>query len=158
MLVDDLIRLGTQEPYRMFTSRAEYRLLLRQDNADLRLTPKGRALGLVGDDQWVAFEAKRRTVDQTIERLQRTPVVPGSPRPRRLEARCGVAFDKEGSLAQALRRPEVQWEDVEAALVGRPLGRPRRSRWRCRSNTTAIFSPARRGGAAQGPGCHVPPP
>ena len=122
VLVDDLIRLGTQEPYRMFTSRAEYRLLLRQDNADLRLTPKGRALGLVGDEQWAAFEAKRRTVDDTIEKLQRTPLIPGSPLAQALEARCQVAFDKEGSLAQALRRPEVQWEDVEAALGWAPLG------------------------------------
>ena len=121
VLVDDLIRLGTKEPYRMFTSRAEYRLLLRQDNADLRLTPKGRALGLVGDAQWAAFETKRQAIEATIAELHQTLLIPGSPLALGLEGSSGVRIEKEGSLAQALRRPEVQWADVAAALGRDPL-------------------------------------
>ena len=70
MLVDDLITLGTQEPYRMFTSRAEYRLILREDNADLRLTEKGRELGLVDDARWAAFCAKREGIEREELRLK----------------------------------------------------------------------------------------
>ncbi|BBI65363.1 hypothetical protein HSBAA_66690 [Vreelandella sulfidaeris] len=79
VLVDDLITMGTKEPYRMFTSRAEYRLLLREDNADLRLTEAGRKLGLVDDTRWAAFSQKREAIEQESARLSTLWIQPGSP-------------------------------------------------------------------------------
>jgi len=120
VLVDDLITLGTIEPYRMFTSRAEYRLLLREDNADLRLTERGRALGLVDDERWSRFEHKREVIERENRRLASTWIRPGSPQAEALAARLGGPLAREYSLADLLKRPELAYADV-AGLRGEPL-------------------------------------
>jgi len=112
VLIDDLITRGAPEPYRMFTSRAEYRLTLREDNADLRLTPVGRELGLVENQRWRLFEAKRTAVDGELERLQAAWVRPGTDASARLESTCGP-LSREQRALDLLRRPEVSY----AALV-----------------------------------------
>ncbi len=112
VLVDDLITLGTREPYRMFTSRAEYRLLLREDNADMRLTETGRELGLVDDARWSAFAAKREAVARESARLRDSWVQPGTPAAARVEARTGTALAREYSLMDLLRRPELAYGDL----------------------------------------------
>lgn len=117
VLVDDLITLGTKEPYRMFTSRAEYRLLLREDNADLRLTEKGRELGLVGDEQWQAFCEKRENIAREQERLKSTWIQAGSPEAEKVEAIINTKLIREYSLLDLLKRPELTYADV-ATLKG----------------------------------------
>ncbi|RLA52889.1 MAG: tRNA uridine-5-carboxymethylaminomethyl(34) synthesis enzyme MnmG, partial [Gammaproteobacteria bacterium] len=119
VLVDDLITMGTVEPYRMFTSRAEYRLLLREDNADLRLTEQGRALGLVDDARWRRFEQKCVAIHSESERLGSTWVHPGTPEARALEGKLKNPISREYSLAELLKRPEVEYADV-AGLKGEP--------------------------------------
>ncbi|TKD39263.1 tRNA uridine-5-carboxymethylaminomethyl(34) synthesis enzyme MnmG [Azotobacter chroococcum] len=114
VLVDDLITLGTQEPYRMFTSRAEYRLILREDNADLRLTEQGRALGLVDDARWTAFCAKREGIEREEQRLKTTWVRPGTPEGEAVAARFGSPLAREYNLLSLLARPEIDY----AGLVG----------------------------------------
>lgn len=109
VLVDDLITLGTQEPYRMFTSRAEYRLILREDNADLRLTAKGRELGLIDDERWAAFEAKREGIVQEEQRLKNTWVRPGTPQGDAIAARFGTPLAHEYNLLNLLARPEIDY-------------------------------------------------
>ncbi len=109
VLVDDLITLGTSEPYRMFTSRAEYRLLLREDNADLRLTPVGRELGLVDDDRWRRFERKRDAVVAEQQRLAALPVAPGSPTAKAFATRFGREPSRDSRASDLLRRPEVDY-------------------------------------------------
>ncbi|MBA4243999.1 MAG: tRNA uridine-5-carboxymethylaminomethyl(34) synthesis enzyme MnmG [Pseudomonas sp.] len=109
VLVDDLITLGTQEPYRMFTSRAEYRLILREDNADLRLTEKGRELGLVDDERWAAFEAKREGIVREEQRLKSTWVRPGTPQGDAIAARFGTPLAHEYNLLNLLARPEIDY-------------------------------------------------
>ncbi|EZH81337.1 tRNA uridine 5-carboxymethylaminomethyl modification protein [Ectopseudomonas composti] len=109
VLVDDLITLGTQEPYRMFTSRAEYRLILREDNADLRLTAKGRELGLIDDERWAAFEAKREGIVQEEQRLKSTWVRPGTPQGDAIAARFGTPLAHEYNLLNLLARPEIDY-------------------------------------------------
>ena len=109
VLVDDLITLGTQEPYRMFTSRAEYRLILREDNADLRLTEKGRELGLIDDERWAAFEAKREGIVQEEQRLKSTWVRPGTPQGDAISARFGTPLAHEYNLLNLLARPEIDY-------------------------------------------------
>ncbi len=120
VLVDDLITHGTSEPYRMFTSRAEYRLILREDNADMRLTEKGRALGLISDQRWAAFEQKREAIIQEKQRLETTWIQPSSNEAKALEDRLSSPLTREYSLADLLRRPELNYADV-ASLRGAPV-------------------------------------
>ena len=114
VLVDDLITLGTQEPYRMFTSRAEYRLILREDNADLRLTEKGRELGLIDDARWAAFEAKREGIAREEQRLKSTWVRPGTPEGEAIVQRFGTPLTHEYNLLSLLARPEVDYAGLLA--------------------------------------------
>jgi len=109
VMIDDLVTRGTQEPYRMFTSRAEYRLLLREDNADLRLTPKGRELGLVDETRWQAFTTKRDSIAQEQERLSRLCVHPGTSAALQIETRLEQPLTREYQLIELLRRPEITY-------------------------------------------------
>ena len=112
VLVDDLVTQGVQEPYRMFTSRAEYRLSLREDNADLRLTEIGRELGCVGDAQWEAFERKREAVSREMERLKSTWVNPRILAAAEAERVLGKAIEREYNLLDLLRRPNVNYDSL----------------------------------------------
>ncbi|WP_053981521.1 tRNA uridine-5-carboxymethylaminomethyl(34) synthesis enzyme MnmG [Marinagarivorans algicola] len=120
VLADDLITMGTKEPYRMFTSRAEYRLLLREDNADLRLTEKGRELGLVDDERWDAFCQKREGIEQEHQRLKTTFIQAGTPEAKTLEPKIATALNREYSLLDLLKRPELTYADM-ATLKGEPV-------------------------------------
>ena len=120
VLVDDLVTLGTQEPYRMFTSRAEYRLQLREDNADERLTPKGNDLGLIQVDHWAAYQRKREVVDQELGRLEETYIHPNTEASKTLNAKLKSPINREYSMADLIRRPELTYGDV-AGLKGTPV-------------------------------------
>jgi tRNA uridine 5-carboxymethylaminomethyl modification enzyme len=125
VLVDDLVTRGVNEPYRMFTSRAEYRLQLREDNADLRLTEIGRRLGLVGDEQWDAFCRKRDAISAEQQRLASNWVHPRVVDPALATARLGKPLEREYSLADLLKRPDVRYSDVMALPgAGEPLTDP----------------------------------
>lgn len=112
VLMDDLITMGTKEPYRMFTSRAEYRLLLREDNADQRLTEKGRELGLIDDARWEAFSRKQEAIALENERLRTTFVQPGTPAAERANQWLEQPLKREYSLLDLLKRPKVNYADV----------------------------------------------
>lgn len=112
VLIDDLITHGTSEPYRMFTSRAEYRLQLREDNADLRLTEKGRDLGLVDDARWAAFAAKRDAIARESERLRGLRAAPGNALGRDIESVLGIAVSRETSALDLLKRPELDYQKL----------------------------------------------
>jgi tRNA uridine 5-carboxymethylaminomethyl modification enzyme len=109
VMIDDLVTRGTAEPYRMFTSRAEYRLQLREDNADLRLTEKGRELGLVDDLRWRAFCDKRERIEKEGRRLHEIWVAPGSPLAASLQSVHGIAISKESRALDLLKRPELDY-------------------------------------------------
>ena len=114
VLVDDLVTLGTSEPYRMFTSRAEYRLQLREDNADLRLTEQGRALELVDDAQWSHFIEKRDAIEKERGRLERTFIQANSAQAAALSPSLTKPLSREYSLAELLKRPELDYADLDA--------------------------------------------
>lgn len=124
VLVDDLITMGTREPYRMFTSRAEYRLLLREDNADLRLTEKGRELGLISDKQWRDFCEKREAIQREQQRLKETWIQSGSEQAQQLESKLTSPLSREYSLYDLLRRPELNYHDI-ASLKGEAVSSER---------------------------------
>lgn len=119
VLVDDLITKGVTEPYRMFTSRAEFRLQLREDNADVRLTEAGRALGLVDDARWAAFCRKREAVSRETERLRSIWVNPNNLPASESERVLGKAIEHEYNLAELLRRPDVRYADLMGLDAGR---------------------------------------
>jgi tRNA uridine 5-carboxymethylaminomethyl modification enzyme len=112
VLVDDLVTQGVQEPYRMFTSRAEYRLSLREDNADMRLTEIGRRLGCVSDRQWAKFEAKREAVARELERLKSTWINPRLVPESEVERVLGKGIEREYALTDLLRRPNVSYDSL----------------------------------------------
>ncbi len=122
MLVDDLVTRGVTEPYRMFTSRAEYRLQLREDNADLRLTETGRRLGLVDDARWAAFERKREAIERESARLKATCIQPTGIPEEEQRLVLGAPMEREHSLFDLLRRPGVRYEAIAPwAATGEPI-------------------------------------
>lgn len=123
VLMDDLCTLGTNEPYRMFTSRAEYRLLLREDNADIRLTPKGRELGLVDDVRWKFFEDKIEMIEKEKQRLKDTWIGPGNVIANKLNNILRTPISKEQSLLEILRRPEITFESMMKTAELEPIAK-----------------------------------
>jgi tRNA uridine 5-carboxymethylaminomethyl modification enzyme len=112
VLIDDLVTRGTKEPYRMFTSRAEYRLLLREDNADLRLSDKGRSLGLVSDQDYIAFNKKRNRIQTVLERLEKITLYPSPGENDRMKAMGTTPIKNPMTLRELLRRPEISFRDL----------------------------------------------
>ncbi len=118
VMIDDLITRGTQEPYRMFTSRAEYRLLLREDNADIRLTAKGYELGLVDEERWRTFSEKQESIEQEIKRLKTTRLGPAALTEEEAERVFKKPLSKDSSLYDLLRRPEVSYDSLTSLSMG----------------------------------------
>ena len=110
-MVDDLITLGTKEPYRMFTSRAEHRLLLREDNADQRMTPYAHSLGIISNDRWDAFQKKMSKIDAETQALEKIKIDPSS---------FGGKNKSKQPVLSVLKRPEAKLEDIYN-LIKRPL-------------------------------------
>jgi tRNA uridine 5-carboxymethylaminomethyl modification enzyme len=120
-LIDDLVTKGTHEPYRMMTSRSEYRLLLRQDNADLRLTPIGYEVGLIGEERYKEFLEKKKAIEDEIKRLERTTVPPSERNNEILRSLSSAEITTGVKLAELLRRPELSYKAIEEMDSERPI-------------------------------------